>query len=174
VEIDGRRVGTAPIEHIELEPGARDVRLSHPEYWPLVRQISLTDGQSLRLDVDLAWEAVPRRGVAPYRMGFGDRPSDPYFERGVNELAEGRYRDAIVTLEPVVKRLAAQDGHRKELALAQFYLGVAHLELNRQAAAKTSFLAALEGDSGLKPSSTVFSAKVVSFFNTVKASRKER
>ena len=174
IEIDGKATGQAPLEGIELEPGTHVVRLTHPEYWPLVRPISLASGQSLRLDVDLAWEAVPRRGVAPYRMTLGGRPSDPYLERGVSQVVEGDYRGAILTLEPVIKRLTAKGGNRKELAAAEFYLGVANLELNRQAAAKASFLSALEHDGGLKPNPAAFSAKVLGFFNTVKASRKER
>jgi len=174
IEIDGKATGQAPLEGIELEPGTHVVRLTHPEYWPLVRPVSLASGQSLRLDVDLAWEAVPRRGVAPYRMTLGGRPSDPYLERGVSQVVEGDYRGAILTLEPVIKRLTAKGGNRKELAAAEFYLGVANLELNRQAAAKASFLSALEHDGGLKPNPAAFSAKVLGFFNTVKASRKER
>ena len=106
-------------------------------------------------------------------MTLAGRPG-PYLERGVSQIAEGDSRGAIPTLPSVVKRLSAKDGKRKELAAAEFYLGAANLELNRQAAAKASFLSALEHDGGLKPNPAAVSAKVLGFFNTVKASRKGR
>jgi tetratricopeptide (TPR) repeat protein len=120
--------------------------------------------------VDLQWEAVARgrSAVPPFGVALDGSPSDPYFERGLRQLAEGDYQEAVLTLEPVLRRLEGQGGKAKEQARAAFYLGVAYLELDRQAVARERFLSALEHDGGLKPPSGAFSPKVLSFFNTVR------
>jgi hypothetical protein len=174
VLIDGAPSGRTPLGAIELTPGPHDVQLSHPNYWPLQRTVAVEAGRASRLGVDLQWEGIARSArSAPYELPFGDTPSDPYYTRGIAQLKDGDFRGAILTLEPVVRRLTFQPKRRKELARAQFCLGVAYLEVGREVDAKTSFLAALENDGSLKPAAGSFPAKVLSFFEHAKDSRKK-
>jgi serine/threonine protein kinase len=174
VLVDGAPSGRTPIAAIEVAPGPHDVRLSHPAYWPLQRTIAVEAGRASRLDVDLQWEGIARSArSAPYELPLDDVPSDPYYSRGVGQLKDGDFRGAVLTLEPVVRRLTFQPKRRKELARAQFCLGVAYLELGREVNAKTSFLAALENDGSIKPAPGAFPAKVITFFSHAKESRKK-
>jgi tetratricopeptide (TPR) repeat protein len=175
VEVDGRPAGRSPLEGLEVDAGSRVLRLTHPDYWPLVRRFVIEAGRTLRLDVDLSWEAVPkaRNREEPFSVPLDDSPSDPYFDRGLRQLAEGDFREAILTLEPVARRLE-QAGKEKELARAQFYLGVALLELNRQGSAKEHFQSALENDESLKVPPLAFSPKVMSFFATVRETLRKK
>jgi hypothetical protein len=36
------------------------VRLTHPDYKPLQRKLAIRPGETTRLEIDLAWEAVHR------------------------------------------------------------------------------------------------------------------
>ena len=169
MEIDGRDVGKTPIASLELDAGNRLLRLIHPDYWPVMRRVSVERGKALRLDVDLSWEGLlrARSKTAPFSEAIDGSPSDTYFERGLRQLAEGDYQEAVLTLEPVALRLQ-QAGKEKELARAEFYLGIALLELNRQGRAKESFQKALEHDASLRVPGAAFSPKITSFFGTVR------
>jgi tetratricopeptide (TPR) repeat protein len=175
VEIDGRPAGRAPLTGVVLEGGGHLLRLTHPDYWPIARRVSVEAGRATSLDVELSWEAVPRARSreAPYTTALDDSPSDPYFERGLRQMAEGDFQEAILTLEPVARRLQ-QAGKDKELARAEFYLGVALLELNRQGSAKERFQRALERDDSLKVPVSSFPPKVTSFFLTVRDAFKKK
>jgi eukaryotic-like serine/threonine-protein kinase len=60
VSIDGVPVGQTPLARIALKAGAHTVLLSHPEYQPLTRRVSIRPGETFRLLVDLAAEGVHR------------------------------------------------------------------------------------------------------------------
>ena len=85
----------------------------------------------------------------------------------MHQLAQGDFQEAILTLEPVARRLE-QAGKEKDLARAEFYLGIALLELNRQGSAKERFALALDLDSSLRVPGAAFSPKITSFFVTVR------
>jgi serine/threonine protein kinase len=61
VSIDGVHRGQTPLARLEVTPGAHQVVLSHPDYQPWVRRVSVAAGETLQLDVDLRLEAVRRR-----------------------------------------------------------------------------------------------------------------
>jgi hypothetical protein len=174
VEIDGKPYGRTPLPGITVEPGEHAVDLVHPDYWPRRRQVLLFPGSTLRLDVDLPWEGVRRSPTVRGRLPRGAAPADPELDRGENQLREMEWREAIVTLEGVVRRLRAQPRQKNALARAYFYLGVAHLELDETSSATTSFLAALDQDGKLRPPPAAFSARVLSFFNHVRTTVKEK
>jgi hypothetical protein len=174
VEIDGKPYGRTPLPGITVEPGEHAVDLVHPDYWPRRRQVLLFPGSTLRLDVDLPWEGVRRSPTVRGRLPRGAAPADPEIDRGENQLREMEWREAIVTLEGVVRRLRAQPRQKNALARAYFYLGVAHLELDETSSATTSFLAALGQDGKLRPPPAAFSARVLSFFNHVRTTVKEK
>jgi tetratricopeptide (TPR) repeat protein len=174
VEVEGRPAGSAPLQGLPIDPGPHVLTLAHPDYWPLRRRIGVEAGKTSRLEVDLAWEGVPRSRSreAPYSVPLDGSPSDPYFERGLKQMAEGNYQEAVLTLEPVARRL--QGTKTKEQARAEFYLGVAYLEMNRQALAKERFSAALEHDPSFKPTSSAFSSKVMGFFGAVREGARKK
>jgi serine/threonine protein kinase len=171
VEVDGRAVGKSPVQGLQLDPGVHVVRLQYADYWPLRRKVAVEAGKTARLDVDLSWEGVPRARSreAPYVIPLDGSPmDDPNFQRGLRQLAEGDFQEAILTLEPVVRRMQTQGAKAKDQSRAEFYLGCAYLELNRQALAKERFQAALEHDGSLKLPPGSLSPKVASFFGTVR------
>lgn len=174
VGLEGKLAGHSPLQGLQLDPGSHLLELVHPDYWPLRRRIVVEAGRRARLEVDLSWEGVPRARSreAPFSLPMDGSPSDPYFDRGLRQMSEGEYQEAVLTLEPVVRRLPG--GKNKEQARAEFYLGVAYLELNRQALAKERFSAALEHDPSLKPTPRAFSSKVMSFFGSVREGAKEK
>jgi len=53
VSIDGRPVGQTPLTRIPLAAGSHDVVLTHPDYVPLSRRVTVRAGETLRLVVDL-------------------------------------------------------------------------------------------------------------------------
>ena len=175
VEVDGRDAGKAPLASLELDAGTHVLKLTHPDYWPVTRRVSVESGKALRLDVDLSWEGLPRARSkdAPFSEPIDGSPSDTDLERGLHQLAEGDFQEAILTLEPVARRLE-QAGKEKELARAEFYLGIALLELNRQGSAKERFAKALEHDSSLRVPGAAFSPKITTFFGTVREAAKKK
>ena len=60
VSVDGTIVGTTPLKPLILSPGDHVVQLTHPDYKPLRRKVTLKPAQTTKLELDLAWEAVPR------------------------------------------------------------------------------------------------------------------
>ena len=61
VSVDGVPRGQTPLARLEVTPGAHQVVLSHPDYQPWVRRVSVAPGETTRLDVDLRVDAVRRR-----------------------------------------------------------------------------------------------------------------
>jgi hypothetical protein len=61
VEVDGARIGVSPpLKPLALAEGVHTVVLSHPEFQPFRRKVTISGGQTTRLQVDLAREAFPR------------------------------------------------------------------------------------------------------------------
>jgi serine/threonine-protein kinase len=60
VSVDDSYVGTTPLQPLSLSPGSHTVRLTHPDYKPLQRKLAIRPGETTRLEIDLAWEAVHR------------------------------------------------------------------------------------------------------------------
>jgi hypothetical protein len=61
VSLDGREVGTTPFgSSLKLPAGRHAVRLDHPAYHPLHREITITAGETTRLEVDLGWEGFKK------------------------------------------------------------------------------------------------------------------
>jgi predicted Ser/Thr protein kinase len=61
VAVDERAVGQTPLARIPLGPGAHSVVLSHPDYQPYPRKVTIKPGETFRLVVDLASDGVRRR-----------------------------------------------------------------------------------------------------------------
>ena len=61
VVLDGRVLGTTPLDKLSLESGTHVVLLRHPAYEELRRSIVVTPGETTRLIVDLAKEGASKR-----------------------------------------------------------------------------------------------------------------
>jgi len=59
VAVDGQDLGTSPVR-TALEAGKHDVVLTHPEYQPVRRRVTVATGRVFRLEVDLTQDAVPK------------------------------------------------------------------------------------------------------------------
>jgi serine/threonine protein kinase len=61
VVVDDKEVGTTPFdEPLELPVGRHVVRLVHPDYYPLRREVTVAAGETTELRLDLAWEGFKR------------------------------------------------------------------------------------------------------------------
>jgi hypothetical protein len=58
VSVDGKVIGTTPIDRISLSPGAHLVRVRHPQYEPWERRVTITSGATEKLVVNF-----PNQGV---------------------------------------------------------------------------------------------------------------
>jgi len=61
VAIDGVIVGQTPMPRVPLSAGAHDVLLSHPDFQPYPRRVTIRAGETFRLVVDLRSEGIRRR-----------------------------------------------------------------------------------------------------------------
>jgi len=66
VSVDGKVVGTTPFKPVRLEAGdheviLNEVILSNPSFMPLHKKVTILPGQTLMLEVDLSFEAFPKR-----------------------------------------------------------------------------------------------------------------
>ena len=61
VSVDGVPRGQTPLARIALPAGSHAVLLTHPDYQPYPRRVTIRPGETLRLTVDLATDGVRRR-----------------------------------------------------------------------------------------------------------------
>jgi serine/threonine-protein kinase len=60
VSLDGAELGATPVR-TSLEPGKHDLVLTHPEYLPVRRKVTVTPGKTARVEVDLSQDAVRKQ-----------------------------------------------------------------------------------------------------------------
>jgi hypothetical protein len=60
IAIDNKPAGQTPRRRVPLRPGAHDVLLSHPDYLPFRRRVTIGPGETFNLNVDLTREGVRR------------------------------------------------------------------------------------------------------------------
>ncbi len=61
VTVDDNSVGRIASDKISLSAGAHVVVLTHPDFEPVRRRVVLVAGETGRLVVDLAEEAIPKK-----------------------------------------------------------------------------------------------------------------
>ena len=61
VTVDGKDVGTTPLDRIELPAGRHRVALRHPAYQVVEKDLVITEGETARLIFDFTSGGVPRR-----------------------------------------------------------------------------------------------------------------
>jgi hypothetical protein len=100
--------------------------------------------------------------VLPQATGTAD------LEKGIRLTREGDFDAAVAALQSAIKQLGAPAA-AKDLARAYTYLGVAHLNMGQDAAARADFQAALKADPKLTLSSSEFPPKVTQAFASARS-----
>lgn len=89
---------------------------------------------------------------------------DPEVVRGVEQVEEGEYDSAILTLDAAVRRLADKPELPGQLGQAYLYLGIAYLGKGHETLAKAQFREALARVSDLRLSPEMFAPRVIEIF----------
>ena len=95
--------------------------------------------------------------------------ADDAVERGVRQVQEGDFENAVVTLHDAATRLAGRPADARERGRALLHLGIAHVALDQMAEARAAFRDALRADPDLRPTTAEFSPKVVHTFDSARA-----
>ena len=90
--------------------------------------------------------------------------ADPELAAGLRQVREGDFEGAVLTLDAVARRLAADKSRRPDLLEAYVNLGVALVALDQRTAAKDRFRLALALDPKLELPSDRYSPKVLGAF----------
>jgi hypothetical protein len=93
--------------------------------------------------------AVLVAALASPKAGAPKPEADPGLAEGKQQVASGRYEEAIATLSAVVRRLGTLPGQEEEVARAYLYLGVAYTGLGQMSPARSQFVQALKRDPSL-------------------------
>lgn len=95
-------------------------------------------------------------------------PAQDVLAAGVAMVNEGRFDEAIFTLDGVIRGYVGDPARKRELAQAYLYQGLAFLGLQQTELAKVSFREALKANPDLKVSPVQFSAQVVAAFGAAR------
>ena len=111
-----------------------------------------------------------RHTMAALLLFFASAASaqDSGLAQGLQQVREGDYEAAVVTLESAARRLEAQAGRQGEAAQARLHLGVARVGLGDLDAARLEFRSALRLDPTLRVAEDRFSPKVVRVFESAR------
>jgi hypothetical protein len=93
----------------------------------------------------------------------------PTLELGKAQVREGRWNEAVLTLDAAINDLAHQvETHRPELVSAWVHKGWALVELEQEDSARACFRAALQQDPKLRLSPKVYPRNVVDVFDSMR------
>jgi hypothetical protein len=96
-------------------------------------------------------------------------PPEATLEQGIQQVADGNFSAALITLDGVARALAVDpQSHADELSKAYLYRGVAFVGMAQEENAKGSFAAALQYDRTLRLSEAQFSPRVVRVFEAAR------
>ena len=90
--------------------------------------------------------------------------SDAEVKKGIQQVDDGEYDVAILTLDAASRRLAAAPGATDDLAQAYLYLGIAYLAKGQEISARVRFREAVKQARDLSLSPDKFAPKVIEEF----------
>jgi Tfp pilus assembly protein PilF len=99
--------------------------------------------------------------------------SDVEVKKGVQQVDDGEYDAAILTLDAAVRRLAASPGQAPALAQAYLYLGIAYLAKGQETSARVRFREAVKQARDLNLSPDKFAPKVIGEFERAREEVRE-
>jgi tetratricopeptide (TPR) repeat protein len=94
--------------------------------------------------------------------------SEPEVVKGIQQVEEGDYDAAILTLDRAVRQLAADPEKTEVLSYAYLYLGIAYLGKGHEAAAKAKFRDAINQIKDLTLSPEEYPPKVINLFEAAR------
>lgn len=94
--------------------------------------------------------------------------SDPDVAKGIQQVEEGDYDAAILTLDRAARRLATDPEKTEILSFAYLYLGIAYLGKGHEAAAKAKFRDAISQIKDLTLSPEEYPPKVINLFEAAR------
>ena len=98
--------------------------------------------------------------------------AEPTLKVGIQQVDEGDFQAALVTLDSVIQRLTPEaDAHRPELTQAHLYQGVALVGLGQEERAKAAFREALGLDPALRVAKGQFPDRVVRVFDAARTGK---
>ncbi len=107
--------------------------------------------------------------LGPVGAARAQGPSlDPDLEAGIRQVDEGNFEAGITKLDAVARRLKAAGDKPLQLSRAYLYLGIAHLQLSQEQAARARFAEAATADQNLKLSEYEFPPPVIKVFEEAK------
>jgi cytohesin len=103
--------------------------------------------------------------MAPVGFARAQGPAlDPELDAGIRQVDEGNFEIGIAKLDAVARRLKAEGDRPLQLSRAYLYLGIAHLRLSQEQAARARFAEAARADQNLKLSEYEFPPPVIRIF----------
>lgn len=102
--------------------------------------------------------------LCPPSLGAQSQPGDPDVKKGIAQVDNGEYEEAILTLDAAARRLVGDPKRRGDLVQAYVYLGVAYMAKGHDTSAKNRFRDALALDKALSLSPEKFAPRVVEAF----------
>jgi len=93
---------------------------------------------------------------------------DPDVAAGIQQVEEGDFDAAILTLDNAARRLAADPTRVRDLSQAYLYLGIAYVGKGHEAAAKAKFREAVSRIKDLSLSPDKFPPKVIDLFEAAR------
>ena len=111
--------------------------------------------------------------LAALSAGQDPPAAEPSLAAGVQQVQDGDFESAVLTLDAVVRNLASRPDLEKDLARACLHLGVAYLQLGQAALARSRFQQALQHDASLELRSDEFPPKVLRAFEEARTRFRE-
>jgi hypothetical protein len=102
-------------------------------------------------------------------LGAQGPTNDPDVALGIQQVEEGDYDAAILTLDNAARRLSADPARSRELSAAYLYLGVAYVGKGHEAAARAKFREAVKQLRDLTLSPEKFPPKVIDLFEAARS-----
>jgi len=99
--------------------------------------------------------------------------TEPDIKKGVQQVDDGEYDAAILTLDGAVRRLSGAPGKTKELAQAYLYLGIAYLAKGHQTSARERFREAVRQVADLDLNPQKFAPRVIEEFERARQDVKQ-
>jgi hypothetical protein len=94
-------------------------------------------------------------------------------KKGIQQVDDGEYDSAIVTLDGAVRRLTGVPGQTKELAQAYLYLGIAYLAKGHETSARERFREAVKQVRDLDLNPQKFAPRVIEAFERARQDVKQ-
>jgi hypothetical protein len=111
--------------------------------------------------------------VTSAQPAFAQAAVNTDVKKGIQQVNDGEYDSAIVTLDGAVRRLTGVPGQTKELAQAYLYLGIAYLAKGHETSARERFREAVKQVRDLDLNPQKFAPRVIEAFERARQDVKQ-